>query len=168
MMILAHGEGGSGWGLPVEPWELHPMLVHFPIALLLGGVALDLYARWRGRPNLLPTVRGMLVAGVVTGVFAALAGLLAFFTVPAHTEEAHRLMYWHLGVQSAALALFAWPAWAMRGDPGVATRGARVAGWVAAALLLVGSGIGGYVVYHGGAGVDPSLLSHEVREGHGH
>ena len=107
MMILAHGEGGSGWGLPVEPWELHPMLVHFPITLLLGGVALDLYARWRGRPNLLPTVRGMLVAGVVTGVFAALAGLLAFFTVPAHTEEAHRLMYWHLGVQSAALALFA-------------------------------------------------------------
>ena len=104
----------------------------------------------------------------MTGVLAALAGVLAFFTVPAHTEEAHRLMYWHLGVQTAALALFAWPAWSMRRAPAGATGAARAAGWVAAVLLIVGSGIGGYVVYHGGAGVDPKLLSHELREGHAH
>lgn len=44
MPILAHEMGGHGWGGPVGPWELHPMLDHFPIAFLLGGVALDLYA----------------------------------------------------------------------------------------------------------------------------
>lgn len=167
MILLAHSAVGSVWGTFIEPWEFHPALTHFPIAFLLGGVALDLYAWSRGSLTLLPTVRGLLIAGVLTGVVAALAGFLALFTVPAHTEEAHRLMYWHLGVQSAALVVFAWSAWAMRRGP-VAGPFARGASWAAAALLLVGSGLGGYIVYHGGAGVEPALLSHELREDHDH
>src|SRR6266542_897509 len=93
MFIMAHSETGSRWSVPVGPWELHPALVHFPLALLLSGVVLDLYAWWRGRPGQLRAVAGLLVAGVVTGLVAALAGVLAFFTVPAHTAAAHRLMY---------------------------------------------------------------------------
>ena len=27
-----------------KPWEFHPMLVHFPIAFLIGGVAVELFA----------------------------------------------------------------------------------------------------------------------------
>ncbi|MBX9625526.1 MAG: hypothetical protein K2X82_17095 [Gemmataceae bacterium] len=168
LAVSAHSGPGHGWGGPVEPWELHPMLVHFPIVLLLSGVGLDLYARYRGRADLAWVVNGLLVAGVLTGALAAGTGLLAFFLVPAHTGEAHRLMYWHLGVQVAALALFAWPAWVgwqnwLRPLP----RGPRVAGWVAAILLTVGSGLGGYIVYHGGAGVQPALL-HPGIGGGGH
>jgi len=168
MILLAQSAGGAGWGTFIEPWEFHPALTHFPIALLLGGVALDLYAWWRGSLTLLPTVRGLLIAGVLTGILAALTGFLAFFTVPAHTEEAHRLMYWHLGVQSAALVVFAWSAWAMRRGPVAVPLAARLVGWVATVLLIVGSGLGGYIVYHGGAGVEPALLNHELREGLGH
>ena len=93
---------------------------------------------------MLPMVRSLFVAGVVTGLVAARAGLLAMYPVPAHSEEAHGLMYWHLGIQATAIALFAWPALAKRFDP------TAVSGWVATVLLFVGSGIGGYVVYHGG------------------
>lgn len=168
MVLLAHGESGSGWGTIFEPWEMHSILIHFPIAFLLSAVVLDLYGRWRGTVSVLPVAAGLLVAGVVIGVLAALAGVLAFFTVPAHTMEAHRLMYWHLGIQSAALALFIWPAWAMWRDPVGCTLTARVIGWVAAILLIVGSGVGGYIVYHGGAGVEPMLLTPEVRENHEH
>jgi uncharacterized membrane protein len=167
MIPLAHTEGGSGWGGPFEPWEVHPALNHLPIAFLLGGVALDLYAWGRGRPDLARTATGLLVAGVLTGVLTAAAGLLAFFTVPGHTEEAHRLMYWHLGVQAAALVLFAWPAWERWRDraapPGPA---ARLVACLAAVLLLIGSAIGGYIVYHGGAGVEARLLAPEVRHSH--
>lgn len=167
MTLLAHAEGGHGWGGPFEPWEIHPALNHLPIALLLAGVALDLYAWWRGRPDSAQVATGLLVAGVLTGALTALAGLLAFFTVPGHTEEAHRLMYWHLGIQAAALLLFAWPAWQRRRNwAAPPTRAGRLVACLAAVLLLVGSGVGGYLVYHGGAGVDPQLLAPEVRHGH--
>ncbi|MCI0464156.1 MAG: hypothetical protein L0Z62_45055 [Gemmataceae bacterium] len=169
MILLAHTEGGHGWGGPFEPWEFHPALNHLPIAFLLGGVALDLYAWWRERPTLAQVSTGLLIAGVLTGLLTALAGLLAFFTVPAHTEEAHRLMYWHLGIQAAALLLFAWPAWerwrTWAAPPALV---GRFVTCLAAVLLLIGSGIGGYIVYHGGAGIDPQLLATEVRGSHSH
>jgi uncharacterized membrane protein len=169
MVLLGHTESGSGWGGPFEPWEIHPALNHLPIAFLLGGVVVDLYAWARGRPGAARVATGLLVAGVLTGVLTALAGLLAFFTVPGHTEEAHRLMYWHLGVQAAALLLFLGPAWARSRDFAVqpSPTGRLLIG-LAAIALLIGSAIGGYIVYHGGAGVEPKLLSPAVLESHSH
>ena len=169
MIVLAQSGDGYGWGGPLEPWELHPALNHFPIAFLLGAVILDLYAWWWGKESLLPIATGLLVAGVLTGVITALSGLLSFFTVPAHTLRAHELMYWHLAIQAASLLLFAWSAWLRwRGRISSPTVGARAIGLVAAALLSVGSAIGGYIVYHGGAGVDPMILAPELRGGHSH
>lgn len=95
--------------LPVpKPWELHPILVHFPIAFLLGGVVLLLWARWRPNELRHRVAAGMLLCGMILGWLAAAAGGLAYFTVPAHTEEGHVLMYWHLGLGLAMLALFTW------------------------------------------------------------
>jgi hypothetical protein len=42
----------------------------------------------------------------------------------------------------------------------------RILGWLAGLALSVGAGFGGYIVYHGGAGVEPKLLAPEIREGH--
>lgn len=101
----------SLWSLP-PLWEIHPATVHFPIGLLLAGVALDLYAWWRGRQELVGVDQGLLVAGVLMGAVAALSGLLAFYALPpTHTEEAHTIMYWHLGLQVASLAVFAQWSW---------------------------------------------------------
>src|SRR5262249_36238158 len=121
------------------------------------------------KPGLARPVAGLFLAGVLTGVVAAAAGFLAFFTVPAHTEEAHVLMYWHLASVAAALVVFAGLAWArcraVIAPPNVGT---RLLGILAAVLLAVGGGLGGYIVYHGGAGVTPSLLGPEIRGGHVH
>lgn len=150
-------------------WEIHPALVHFPIALLLSGVVLDLFGWWRGKEILVRSATWILIAGVAACAVAANFGLLAFYTVPAHTEEAHRLMYWHLGMASASLVLFTWVAlsrWFRRAtSPSISS---RAIGVVAAGTLGVAGYLGGYIVYHGGAGIDPELLTAAVREEHSH
>lgn len=164
MIFLAH-EGSHG-GL-FNPWELHPALNHLPIAFLLAGIALDLYAWWRGRADLVQVATGLLIAGVLTGVLTALAGVLAFLTVPGHTQQAHQLMYWHMAIQATALFIFACSAferwWNGSATPSLA---GRLVGCIAGVLLLIGSGIGGYIVYHGGAGVSPELLAPAIRDHH--
>ncbi len=159
----------SLWSLP-PLWEIHPATVHFPVALLLSGVVLDLYAWWRGRPDLAQIAYGILVAGVLTGVLAASSGFLAFYTLPpTHTEEAHTIMYWHLWLQVAAIVVFTsvvLARWRLRqrAPSGVL----RITGLVATGLLVVGSYLGGHLVYRGATGIDPSLLSPALQEGHHH
>lgn len=169
MIGLANSPNGYSWGGPFEPWEIHPALNHLPIAFLLGGVVLDLYAAWRGRPDLVQVATDLLIAGLITGVLSALSGVLAFFTIPGHTEEAHRLMFWHMGIQAVALLLFIWPSWKRwRNWFAAPSSTVRLITCLAAVLLLIGSAIGGYLVYHGGAGIDPEILAPEVRHSHAH
>ncbi len=153
----------------MNPWELHPLLVHFPIAYLLGGTLLDLVTLRYRRETLSRSAAGMLLAGVCTGWLAAAAGLLAFYTVPAHTEEAHVKMYWHLGLAIASLLVFTWVAiarWRYRTSPPKLHH--AVAAVCASVLLALTAHLGADLVYHGGAGVQPELLAPEIREGHSH
>ncbi len=170
IVLFAHAAGPTGGygdnGL-FTPWEIHPALVHFPIAFLIGGVLLDLWAMRRPGSGWSRTATGLLLTGLLTGLVTALAGLLAFFTLPeSHTEAAHTAMYWHLGLQAASLALFAgvcWARWAAEA-PGM---GARVIGWVATVLLIVGSATGGWIVYHGGGGIEADLMRPHLHEHEG-
>jgi manganese oxidase len=153
----------------MRPWEIHPKLVAFPLAFLLGGVVVDLYAVARGRPALRRAATSLLRAGVWLGVLAAAAGVLAFLTVPAHTEHAHTLMHWHIAGMATALVLFAFVVRARRrAFDGIPGKVATITG-VAGALLVAGAAhLGGLMVLRGGAGVDPAVLAPHVREGHQH
>lgn len=166
MPLWADGEAVAPVG-PFPPWEAHPAAVHFPIAFLLGAVALDLYAWWKGRTDLARAATWLIAAGTISGLLAVATGLLAFFTVRAHTAAAHAQMYWHLGLNAVALVLFAAVLFFRRRAASPETR-VRVAALVAAALLAGGGFLGGRIVYRGGAGVDPAILAPEVRGGHRH
>ena len=147
----------------MRPWLIHPAIVHFPIAFLTASVVLDFFGWRRDRLDPARGATSLLVAGVVTGLITAVAGLVAFFTVPAHTHEAHSLMYWHLGVNAVAMTLFtvlAFMRWRMPAPP---SPGLRIAGAVALALVLFGSYLGGEIVYSGGAGVEPAILAPELQ-----
>lgn len=145
------------------------MLVHFPIAFLLGGTVLLLWAWWRPNEMRHRAAAGLLLAGMLLGWLAAASGGLAFFTVPAHTEEGHSLMYWHLGLGTAMLLVFTWLAivqWRRRTER---TTGIQLIAAIGGALLLTITGyLGGAIVYHHGAGVNPDILAPEVRSGHSH
>ena len=137
----------------MHPWEFHPMLVHFPIGLLLTAVALDLVGLIRPREILGRTAAGLYIGGVATGLLAGAAGILAWFTAP-HSDEAHELMYWHPGVALASMAVFAVVAirrWKGRAQP--ARPGLWKLGILGAVLLLVAGALGGHLVYHDGTGI---------------
>jgi len=150
----------------VEPWEYHPALVHFPIAFLIGAVLLDLYA-WRRRdPASARVATGLLLAGVTTAALTAAAGVLAFFTGPAsHTEESGKLIWWHIGAAVTQFLLFTIVAvvrWCVQpAPPPIWT---RLIGLIAAGVLLFAGYEGGYIVYHGAAGIEPRLLAPELWE----
>ncbi len=153
----------------MHPWELHPALIHFPIAFLLGGLLVDLAGRIRPREGLTRAASGLLVAGVISGIAAAAAGVVSYFTVPAHTEAAHEQMDTHMTLAGAALVLFALVAiarWRRRREP--ASTLALSGGLLGCALLIGAAVLGGKIVYQGGAGVDPQILAPAIVQGHHH
>jgi uncharacterized membrane protein len=151
----------------MELWEIHPALVHFPIAFLVGAVVLDLYA-WRTPPerDLERVVTGLYLAGVATGILAALAGVLAFYTAPmTFTEEAGAKIWWHIGTAASAVVVFAiisFVRWRWPNAPVPAWT--RIAALAAVVSLSVAGYLGGDMVYHGAMGIEPSLVSNELRE----
>ncbi|HCO21537.1 MAG TPA: hypothetical protein DIT97_00115 [Gimesia maris] len=148
---------------------MHPALVHVPIAFLLGGVVLLLWAWWRANEIQHRVAAGMLLVGMVSGWLASTAGGLAYFTVPAHTEQGHVLMYWHLGFGLAMLILFTWlstVSW--RGRTTAATKLQLTVALCGVVLLMLTGYLGGLIVYHHGAGVNPNILAPEIRDGHSH
>jgi uncharacterized membrane protein len=150
----------------MEPWEIHPALVHFPIGLLIAGLCTDIYARARRSLSAGHVATGLYVAGVGTGLVTGLAGLLAFYTVPsAHTEQAKNQVIWHLGLALASVVLFAGLAWVRwRGWQALPSVGSLVVGLVAAGLLTAAGYLGGHIVYHGAMGIEPDLLSPKLTQ----
>jgi uncharacterized membrane protein len=71
------------WSL-VPSWapNLHPLVVHFPIALLLTAVTVDVFDVTIARPAWLGTAAtGLYVAGAIGAIAASMTGLQAVETV---------------------------------------------------------------------------------------
>jgi len=152
----------------MELWEIHPSLVHFPIALLIAGLCTDVYARARRSLSAGHAATGLYVGGVVMGLVTGLAGVLAFYTVPsAHTEQARDQLIWHLGLALVSVVLFAGVAWVRwRGWNALPSVGSLAVSLVAVALLTAAGYLGGHIVYHGAMGVEPNLLSTRLTQDH--
>lgn len=146
----------------MRAWEIHPASVHFPIAFLIGGVALDLFGQNSEIAVAMATY--LLIAGLATGVIAAGAGIIAYYTVPGnHTAEAHQRVYWHIWTIVAAVALLAVVCFVRWQHPSVVSPLIRGLGLVAVMITALGAYIGGSLVYHGGLGIDPTILKPGLR-----
>jgi len=145
----------------MRAWEIHPALVHFPIAFLIGGVVLDLFGR--SSETAVATATYLLIAGLGTGAIAA-AGVVAYYTVPGnHTAEAHQRIYWHIWAIVTAVVLFMVVCFVRWQHPSVASPLIRGLGLVAVVIMGIGAYIGGNLVYHGGLGIDPAILKPGLR-----
>lgn len=135
---------------------LHPLLVHLPIALLPLGVMLDLASWIWARPDWL-LVRSAFVAiatGVVTGILAALAGVVDYTSIR-NDHPAKKTATLHMLLNVVALGLFAASLGLRYGSLDLArTALLPLAVSVIGVLVLGYSGyLGGKLVYENGIGV---------------
>ncbi|HYE16929.1 MAG TPA: DUF2231 domain-containing protein [Tepidisphaeraceae bacterium] len=133
---------------------LHPMLIVFPIAFLVGCAVADAVGMAVDRPTLW-TVGGYLsVAGVVMGLVAGVPGFVDYVTVVPPASSAKKRATYHMVVNVGALGLVAL-GWAFRDwttmRPGAA---AVVLEWAGVGLMSVGGWLGGTLAYRNQIGVD--------------
>lgn len=54
--------------------RLHPMMVHFPIALILAAVVMELFTLGNFRHSFRAGIRFLVIIGTISALFAALMG----------------------------------------------------------------------------------------------
>ncbi|PPD21895.1 MAG: hypothetical protein CTY18_03410 [Methylomonas sp.] len=169
---MAGGNGGDFW-LVILPGllalkNIHPVLVHFPIAFFSAFFVLDtagVIARkpaWRSNAGL------MLYAGTITALPTVLAGWYAANTV-GHSEEVHIIMERHeylaFSVFFLAFILTAWRIWAGNMLRGVANGFFMALSALLITVLTFTADLGGYMVYRFGVAVQAEGVS---ESGHHH
>jgi nitrite reductase/ring-hydroxylating ferredoxin subunit/uncharacterized membrane protein len=132
---------------------IHPMLIPFPMAYLMGSAAVNLWARATGRRRWFRTASHLSRLGIGSALVAAVPGIIDYiFSVPPRSSARQRATT-HALANLSALGLFAAARMGRREDaaPSVAAMAAEVGG---AMLLTVGGWHGGTLVYRNQIGVD--------------
>jgi uncharacterized membrane protein len=144
---------------------IHTMLIPFPLGLLATAVVFDLIHLIFDQEALARAAYYMIAAGIISGLLAAVFGLIDWSAIPAGTR-AKSVGVQHMGGNVVVLALFGL-AWLLRRDdphdPGAFPIILELAG---GALAAVTGWLGGELVDRMGVGVDcgahlnsPSSLS---------
>jgi uncharacterized membrane protein/nitrite reductase/ring-hydroxylating ferredoxin subunit len=133
---------------------IHPMLIPFPIAFLVGALLFDVAGVVLGAPALWAVGTYLAAAGVVAALLAAVPGFVDYLRVVPPSSSGKRRATQHAAANVTATLLFA-AAWLLRGGP-VPEPGALVLGLEAAGAALLGMGgwMGGTLVFRNQIGVD--------------
>jgi len=159
--------------------NIHPLLVHFPIAFLSAFFILDVVGTLAKKQHWRNVASWLLYLGTVAAAFTVMAGFIAASTVP-HGEEVHAIMerHEHFGISVLSLATLL-SAWRLKSG-GVIQGGANSFFLILAALLCVlmtlGADLGGLMVYKYGVAVKAAQVSdagihehvHEHEHNHEH
>ncbi|MCZ7440188.1 DUF2231 domain-containing protein [Micromonospora sp. WMMC241] len=141
--------------LKVLGHPVHPMLVMFPVALLVTAVIFDVVDTVGGPDFLGEVAYWNITVGLIGGLLAAVAGAFDLLALPTGTR-AKRVGLLHAAANIAVILLFA-AVWVVRlNADSRAAGGALIAiEVVAVAILGISAWLGGELVDRLGVGVDP-------------
>jgi uncharacterized membrane protein len=148
--------GDRDWAVPsnaaVAKHPIHPMLIPLPISFLLGAFAADLATFWSDDAFWPRAALWLTGAGVVTGLVAAIPGIIDFTTIKRVRD--HRAAWIH-GLGNVVAMILSGISWALRiGDPAAAVRPWGLTLSTIVALILVVTGwLGGELSYRHRIGV---------------
>lgn len=144
---------------------VHQMLIVFPLGLLAMAVIFDVIRLVTGSTGLGIASHYMIAAGVVSGLVAAIFGVIDWSAIPSGTR-AKSVGTWHGVGNVVVVLLFAGSWWIRLVDPANPPMLAFVLAVVGAVLSLATAWLGGELVDRLGVGVDdgahldaPSSLS---------
>ncbi len=168
--VTESGEGFQWFpGIATLGYNVHPALVHFPIAFLSVFFLLEMVGCGLRRDRLRQTASAMLYCGTLGALLAAAAGLYAANTVP-HGDAVHDIMEWHerlgLAVASLAIILSVWRLMAKQVPVGMEKTLFLLLSTIMTASLVFGADLGGSMVY--GHGVAVHNLQHADSHHHQH
>lgn len=201
LLFAVHGGGDSGGGMAgmvagilgfieslvsLSPSELfanllpgvavldniHPLLVHFPIALLSLFFLLDLVGSFADKSEWRRAASWFLYCGTVLAGLTMAAGLMAAASVP-HGGDVHEIMenHEHLGISvfllASALAIWRWLA--KEHITGPANTLHLLSAAILATMLMFTADLGGLMVYNYGVAVVPmTQINRQAAELHEH
>lgn len=144
--------------------EIHPALVHFPIALIPTSLAADAIGRATGRDDLMELGRRIMPIAAASAAISGVFGLVAQEAVNAEGEAADMLMT-HRNLNIGLIALTALMA-AKRAGRRRPSRGYLIAGGIGSLVMSYSAYLGGHLVYELGVGVKDAggLLPGEAPE----
>jgi uncharacterized membrane protein len=150
-----------------EMQNLHPMVVHFPIALLNGFLLMEVLGFIFRKEELRTAARWMLYLGTLGAMATVAFGLRAESTLP-HNEAIHEILLRHKSFGITVLVLsIVLSVWRILRERRFKTT-ERVAHMIVAAVMLavmtIGADMGGLMVYKHGAGVKAVPMA----DGHDH
>jgi uncharacterized membrane protein len=141
---------------------IHPMLVPFPIAFLVGALAVDIAFASTGDVFWAEAGFWLLAAGIVMGAAAALFGLVDFLSLA--RVRALNAAWMHFLGNGAAIVLAIWNLAQRWDDPAAGASGLGIAlSAIVVAILLVTGWLGGELSYRYRIGVMNEADSHRER-----
>lgn len=152
--------------------NIHPLFVHFPIALLTSFFVLELLGSLLKKEDLRVAATWLLYLGTMGAMGAVAAGLWAYATVP-HGEEVHSVMqrHMHMGltVLSLGIILSLWRLITSARFSKVGQVSHLLFALIMVNAMTFGADLGGLMVYKYGVGVKavPQPAAHE-HDGMGH
>lgn len=143
-------------GVKALATNLHPLIVHYPIALLTAFFLLELVGVTLRREGVRQAASWTLYLGALGAIMAVAAGLIAEDTVP-HGEAVHEIMEWHgrLGISVATLSLIL-AVWRIAARTNFSLMAKSLYLYLAAIMVIcmfIGADLGGLMVYQYGVGV---------------
>ncbi|HEX8823454.1 MAG TPA: DUF2231 domain-containing protein [Archangium sp.] len=133
--------------------ELHPAVVHAPLALLPTATVADLIAVATGDRSWAKVGRRLWVAGTLSALFSGVAGLAASQEVKLQEPRARDMVFLHgLGNALITVGAIGVTLWRLGRPPSV---GQCVIGLVANAAAGYTATLGGKMVYELGVGINP-------------
>jgi uncharacterized membrane protein/nitrite reductase/ring-hydroxylating ferredoxin subunit len=137
----------------IKSHPLHPMLVAFPIGLLVTSFIFDLISRWRDMPSLAAAAWYCIVAGLIGGAIAAIPGVIDLFSVIPRNSSGRTRGYQHAILNVLMLIAFISVA-AYRGGPTVADNTSLIISAVGVVLIGISGWLGATLVYRNQIAVD--------------